>query len=151
MNFERVDAHHNEIKSALIHALKCLIYIYTQNLTERESKSDDITSSFHHTVYRILAPTVIFDTRNQRLSFYTKTDFDECKDQDLNKCHEKAKCTNTEGSYNCTCIDGYVGDGFRCQGDGYIFVVYFLTIYIKSFFQRQTSSLDYVTNWKKTV
>ena len=31
VNFERVDAHHTEIKSVLIHALKCLIYIYTQN------------------------------------------------------------------------------------------------------------------------
>ena len=44
------------------------------------------------------------------------TDYDECKDPKLNECHEKAKCTNTEGSYNCTCIDGYVGDGFLCQG-----------------------------------
>ena len=99
-------------------------------LTERESISDDITSSFHYTLYRILASTVIFDTLNQHLSFYTKTDFDECKDQDLNKCHEKAKCTNTEGSYNCTCIDGYVGDGFLCQGNGCIFVVFFITNYM---------------------
>ena len=103
---------------------------YYYFLTERESISDDITSSFHYTLYRILASTVIFDTRNQHLSFYTKTDFDECKDQDLNKCHEKAKCTNTEGSYNCTCIDGYVGDGFLCQGNGCFFVVYFITIYM---------------------
>ena len=99
-------------------------------LTERESISDDITSSFHYTLYRILASTVIFDTLNQHLSFYTKTDFDKCKDQDLNKCCEKAKCTNTEGSYNCTFIDGYVGDGFLCQGNGCIFVVYFITIYM---------------------
>ena len=38
-------------------------------LTERESISDDITSSFHYTLYRILASTVIFDTLNQHLSF----------------------------------------------------------------------------------
>ena len=99
-------------------------------LTERESILDDMTSSFHYTLYRILASTVIFDTLNQHLSFYTKTDFDECKAQNLNKCHEKAKCTNTEGSNNCTCIDGYVGDGFLCQGNGCIFVVYFITIYM---------------------
>ena len=44
------------------------------------------------------------------------TDYDECKDSELDKCNEKAKCTNTEGSYNCTCIDGYVGGWFYCQG-----------------------------------
>ena len=101
---------------------------YHHFLTERESISDDITSSFHNTLYRILASTIIFDTLNQHLSLYTKTDFDKCKDEDLNKCHEKAKCTNTEGSCNCTCIDGYVRDGFLCQGNRCIFVVYFITI-----------------------
>ena len=47
---------------------------------------------------------------------FFKTDFDECKDPKRNECHKKAKCTNTEGSYNCTCIDGYVGNGTLCQG-----------------------------------
>ena len=45
-----------------------------------------------------------------------ETDFDECQASDLNECHEKAKCTNTLGSYNCTCLDGYFGDGVLCQG-----------------------------------
>ena len=30
-------------------------------------------------------------------------------------CHHKANCTDTEGSYKCTCIDGYVGDGKDCK------------------------------------
>ncbi|XP_044169164.1 uncharacterized protein LOC122953369 isoform X1 [Acropora millepora] len=38
-------------------------------------------------------------------------DFDECQSPDLNKCHEKAFCTNTPGAYNCTCLKGYFGDG----------------------------------------
>ena len=48
--------------------------------------------------------------------FTLETDFDECQASDLNECHEKAKCTNTLGSYNCTCLDGYFGDGVLCQG-----------------------------------
>jgi len=58
------------------------------------------------------------------LCFLWLTDFDECKSPDLNKCHEKAKCTNTLGSYNCTCLDGYFGDGFlKCQAPPSIFYV----------------------------
>ena len=44
------------------------------------------------------------------------TDVDECQRSDLNKCHEKAACSNNIGSYHCTCLDGYFGNGTHCQG-----------------------------------
>ena len=41
---------------------------------------------------------------------------DECTDESkLNKCHIYARCTNTYGSYNCTCLDGYDGSGYECR------------------------------------
>ncbi|XP_068676392.1 uncharacterized protein [Montipora foliosa] len=51
----------------------------------------------------------------------TLQDFDECQSPDFYECHEKATCINTLGSYNCTCLKGYFGDGFRiCQAPPYI-------------------------------
>ena len=42
-------------------------------------------------------------------------DIDECAlDQDL--CSEFASCNDSEGSYNCSCNDGFYGDGFDCTG-----------------------------------
>ena len=41
-------------------------------------------------------------------------DIDECSSE--NECHVNATCTNTIGSYNCTCKKGYVGDGRNCSG-----------------------------------
>ena len=35
-------------------------------------------------------------------------DIDECSRQDTNDCQQS--CTNTFGSYECTCIDGYEPD-----------------------------------------
>ena len=32
------------------------------------------------------------------------------------RCHENAHCNNTDGDYNCTCNQGYEGDGFNCTG-----------------------------------
>ena len=43
------------------------------------------------------------------------TDVDECSDK-IHVCDVNAKCTNTNGSHNCTCTDGYIGDGKSCQG-----------------------------------
>ena len=31
-------------------------------------------------------------------------------------CHVDANCTNTEGSFHCTCHTGYSGDGVVCLG-----------------------------------
>ena len=46
----------------------------------------------------------------------TTTDIDECANDTLNNCSPNATCTNTNGSYTCTCDTGYVGDGFICVG-----------------------------------
>ena len=53
--------------------------------------------------------------------FIFYTDVNECTDVQ-HTCDLHANCTNTDGSYTCTCIDGYNGDGNICFGK-YIFVV----------------------------
>ena len=44
------------------------------------------------------------------------TDIQECSDNNGNCTHN---CTNTEGSYYCTCEDGYEleNDGHTCKGN----------------------------------
>ena len=43
------------------------------------------------------------------------TDINECED-DSDSCDENAECTNTDGSYTCSCTTGYSGDGRSCMG-----------------------------------
>ena len=31
-------------------------------------------------------------------------------------CHADANCTNTKGSFYCTCLNGYSGNGVSCVG-----------------------------------
>ena len=33
-----------------------------------------------------------------------------------NNCHDYANCTNSKGSFQCTCHTGYSGDGVICVG-----------------------------------
>ena len=42
------------------------------------------------------------------------SDIDECSS--ANECHQNATCNNTKGSYNCTCKDGFEGNGKNCTG-----------------------------------
>lgn len=44
------------------------------------------------------------------------SDVDECASSELNQCHPQASCTNTDGSFTCTCEEGYAGDGRICEG-----------------------------------
>ena len=51
----------------------------------------------------------------QHLSFLT--DIDECTSPETNECDTNADCSNTEGSYTCSCRVGYTGDGKSCAGN----------------------------------
>ncbi|KAI8506374.1 hypothetical protein Bbelb_158010 [Branchiostoma belcheri] len=44
---------------------------------------------------------------------YRCEDTDECSTGHHN-CHASAQCTNTYGSFSCTCLGGYSGDGTSC-------------------------------------
>ena len=44
------------------------------------------------------------------------SDVDECQNDTMNDCDDNADCFDTEGSFTCTCRDGYSGTGVQCQG-----------------------------------
>ena len=41
-------------------------------------------------------------------------DIDECSSSN-NTCHVYATCSNSDGSYDCECLPGFMGDGFNCS------------------------------------
>ena len=43
------------------------------------------------------------------------TDVNEC-DGEGSSCDSNADCTNTAGSFTCTCREGFTGDGMTCNG-----------------------------------
>lgn len=47
------------------------------------------------------------------LSYYI-VDIDECSEE--TPCDQNAECTNTDGSFNCSCMTGYTGNGTHCTG-----------------------------------
>ena len=49
--------------------------------------------------------------------FYYSLDIDECSSRFPNRCHSKASCKNTPGSFLCVCERGYTGNGTVCEGN----------------------------------
>ena len=43
-------------------------------------------------------------------------DINECL---TTQCHRHALCTNSNGSFTCTCNDGFLMDGSKCGGTAY--------------------------------
>ena len=45
-------------------------------------------------------------------------DIDECTTNTHN-CDPDASCINTDGSFNCTCNQGFSGNGTTCSGENH--------------------------------
>ena len=67
--------------------------------------------SKHNTIC-MSCPDLIHLTRCNNISF---SDNNECT-LDTHNCHDDATCTNTYGSFYCTCNTGFTGNGVNCSG-----------------------------------
>ena len=54
-------------------------------------------------------------------------DVNECE-LGMHTCNSSANCTDTNGSFNCTCREGFEGDGFNCTGKFYSFWMNFISV-----------------------
>ena len=59
--------------------------------------------------------TIIFPHSFHYILLCDDADIDECAVNN-GGCSSDATCTNTPGSFTCTCLTGYSGDGFNCTG-----------------------------------
>ncbi|XP_020608971.1 uromodulin-like [Orbicella faveolata] len=65
-----------------------------------------------HSTVRVLMVILVMEWLvNLFLSF---SDIEECE-KEIDNCHVDANCTNTRGSFSCTCHTGYSGDGVMCD------------------------------------
>ena len=82
---------------------------------------ENVLIEVHPTIYCVSlaeypspgAKSARFEELSKQLSLFA--DINECS-TNMSKCDENAKCTNTPGSYNCSCNSGYEGNGFNCSG-----------------------------------
>lgn len=62
------------------------------------------------------------------------TDVDECLSD---VCGANANCTDTDGSFECSCDSGYSGDGMSCSGMHdykillFLFMLFFYILYLQ--------------------
>ena len=55
--------------------------------------------------------------------FCISSDIDECS-ADTSPCDENADCTNSNGSYRCSCKQGFTGNGSSCNGTANYFEIF---------------------------
>ena len=78
-------------------------------------------------------------TLNWYKTHCTFLDVDECT-EGIHNCHADGMCTNTNGSFYCTCQVGYTGDGINCTGKRSLPTLHILEIKLVE--SQQTSSIS---------
>ena len=85
--------------------------------TEKFAKVKLICRS-HKLIHRVsICSLSVKSKSNQILITFlcASSDFDECS-LEPSPCDENATCSNTDGSYSCTCRPGFSGNGSICKG-----------------------------------
>ena len=83
------------------HCHSCLIYYVKYGLYPPSVQS----------ISTVYYPSKVFNVPSVRV------DRDECQDPSTNDCDENAICENNLGSFECSCKQGFSGNGKTCQGD----------------------------------
>ena len=65
--------------------------------------------------------------------FIQFTDVNECE-LEAYPCSPNANCTDADGSFNCTCREGFEGDGFNCTGISTLSIFTVTDMYLVNFF-----------------
>ena len=68
-------------------------------------------------------------------TFIHSADINECE-LEIDPCNSNANCTDTDGSFSCTCKEGFEGDGLNCTG-----------IIISILQSKHNSTQNYVMCW----
>ena len=66
-------------------------------------------------IFRLIRSIYTMYMYTYLLACMCSTDIDECE-LETYLCSPNANCTDTDGSFNCTCREGFEGDGFNCTG-----------------------------------
>ena len=69
----------------------------------------------------------------------------ETNNNEIQRCHPRATCYNSIGSYRCTCIQGFSGDGFDCSGNRFKFLIAILKVH------RDFNSLFCFLFWSNSI
>ena len=81
---------------------------------------DKLFKMYYIKVLNIFNVDLIIYVENTKSSQVTASlpipsDIDECS-ADPSPCDENADCINVNGSYSCTCKQGFTGNGSHCEG-----------------------------------
>ena len=104
-------------KPALV-ATSGLQHIVQKQLNQSERSIDNrplVGFYYNYIILVAILTTCLFRQNKFNIYFNYHSDSDECLNNSHN-CSENATCTNTEGSFNCSCKPGYIGNGHNCSG-----------------------------------
>ena len=89
---------------------------YTRTRFEREGKDN---WEMAYSLFKLMTICTYHWITSHTVDVLPCLDIDECT-VGTHICDVNADCNNTQGSYNCTCTDGFIGDGLDCSGKIYI-------------------------------
>ena len=103
-----LEVHECHFEATCINTIGSYICACNEGFTENEAKVGQVTCMHAHMTFHGLDAecyflgTTIFNENECVLKNYT--------------CDSHATCNNANGSFTCTCIEGFTGNGTVCKG-----------------------------------